>query len=456
MAVYDRWHKDPQPGDEPCRCGRGRNRLYPSAGHERGDRWQVRWRDPANGKQKKKNFTLRDGTDPNRHADAFDRVIQGQIQARTYVDPAAGDVLFRAYAETWRASRAHGESTARAVAGRLRNHAYEAEPGSGRTPKGGIAIGQHPMSLLAQRPMMLAGWVASVPLAEGSRRKAVEAASAVFDAAAAEGIIRGNPLRSPLVDRPGRGGGRARPYSAAELGAIAAGMDERYRVIPRLAAGTGMRQMEMSGLGADDVHVAGRRPRVRVARQLKAVGGALHFAPLKGGAAPRDVPLAQSVARALEAHMGRWAPVPVTLPWYEPGARLHGTAVTVRLVLARPDGTPLTRGSADSAWRTGAARMLAASVPGARRGRAAARGYNMHRTRHTAASAWLRAGIDVVRVAAWLGDTVTVVTQTYAHLMPGDDGDADGRAAVDGFFGLSAPDVPSGEPGEESAQAGTA
>ena len=34
---------------------RGRTKLYPSADHGKGDRWQVRWRD-ADGKQCKRNF----------------------------------------------------------------------------------------------------------------------------------------------------------------------------------------------------------------------------------------------------------------------------------------------------------------------------------------------------------------------------------------------------------------
>lgn len=60
-------------------------------------------------------------------------------------------------------------------------------------------------------------------------------------------------------------------------------------------------------------------------------------------------------------------------------------------------------------------------------------GLAYRRRRHTAASVWLRDGIDVVRAAAWLGDTPAIVLGTYAHLMPGDSGD-DGRAAVDRFF----------------------
>jgi integrase len=71
----------------------------------------------------------------------------------------------------------------------------------------------------------------------------------------------------------------------------------------------------------------------------------------------------------------------------------------------------------------------------------------MHALRHTAASAWLAAGVDIVSVAAWLGDTVQMVHQTYAHLMP--DADDRGRKAMNAFFAAKdscALDVPSDVP----------
>jgi integrase len=69
----------------------------------------------------------------------------------------------------------------------------------------------------------------------------------------------------------------------------------------------------------------------------------------------------------------------------------------------------------------------------------------MHALRPTAASAWLRAGADIVAVAAWL-DTVETAGQAYAHLMP--DADDRGGQAIDEFFRRSgregsALDVPS-------------
>jgi integrase len=258
-----------------------------------------------------------------------------------------------------------------------------------------------------------------------------------------------------VVAKPGNRGPKAQPFTAAEVGAIAAELPARLSLLARLGAGTGARAMELAALGVHDVQFLGKRPRVRVERQLKNIGGELVFAPLKNRK-PHDVPLAPSVARAVARHVEEHAPAAFTLRWHDPkdagrGGR-HGTAVTVRLLFLAGDGTPLTRGALQGAWRAAAARAVkAVKKDGARH--LTVTGQNMHRLRHTYASAQLRAGVDVVRVAAAMGDTADVVVKTYAHLMRDDDGDGALRDAVDAFFDAGAPDVPSeGEPGE-SAQA---
>lgn len=453
MAVYDRWHKEPGPDGKPCKCGRGRQRLYPSAVHGQGKRWQVRWDDPNSEarRQPRRNFELRDPApgelpDPNKHASAFDKTIQGQIVRQDYTDPNAGTVTLRQYAEEWRKARTHGESAAGGLEGRLRNHVYEGEPGSGRTPKGGVAIGQRPMGLLARRPSLVAAWAAALPLADGSKLLVMGDVSAVFAAAIEDGIVGRDPLKSSTVKRPRKPGSSARPYAAAEVAGIAAAMAGRFAVVPYLGAGTGMREMEMAGLGADDI-ARGKKPKVRVARQLKVIGGELRLAPVKNKK-PHDVPVPPELVRRIDAHMAAFPPLAVTLPWHEPGSKAHGTMVPVRLLLSREDGTPATRNAMDAAWRTAVARWLPEAV--GRRRRSLARGHGIHRLRHTFASTQLRGGIDVVRVAAWLGDTVDVVTKTYLHLMPDDhDGDEAGRAASAAFLGSCALAVPP-EGGEQA------
>jgi integrase len=439
MAVYDRWHRDPRPGEKPCKCGTRRTPLYPAAGHLQGDRWQVRWRDLSE-RQRKRNFALKIGSNPDLHADAFDSKTQGELDAGTYIDPRAGEVTLQKHAEEWRKARTHGESAATGLESRLRNHVYEGEPGSGRTPKGGASIGQHAMGKLARRPSLIAAWAAAIPLADGSRRMVIADVSAVFDAAAEDGVVIRNPVKSKSVGKPGRTPSTARPYTAAEAAGIAAGLPERLRIAVDLGVGAGLREMEMAGLGADDV-MRGERPKIRVTRQLKIIGKRPCLGPVKNRK-PHDVPVPPELVELLDGHVRRFPPLELTLPWHEPGSKLHGTMVPVRLMLSK-DGAPATKNVMRAAWRTAVGRFAAAGAAGRRERLALSRGHGIHRTRHTAASQWLREGIDVVRVAAWLGDTVEVVMTTYAHLLPDDHaGDDAGRSATAAFLAACARSVP--------------
>lgn len=447
MAVYDRWHlSDPQPGDQPCRCGRGRNRLYPSADHEGGDRWQVRWRDPGTGRQRKRNFAERDGDDPDLHARAFDKVIAGQIVTRTYVDPKSAQVTFREYAEQWRTSRKLDANGAADLERRLRNHVYEdpKRPGSGRTPKGGVSIGQHPMGLLAQRASLTAAWVTAMPLAAGSAGKVVDTVSAVCRAAIDDGVIGRDPTGAASVTRPKRLRRQGRPWTVEQVDAMAAELHEfqpRYAVIPELGAATGMRQGEMFGLGTDAVDWLKRDdPRVHVMRQLKWVDGlGLCFGPIKNRK-PHSAPLAASLKERLQRHLDEYPARDVRLPWYDPGDRdRHMQPVAVRLVLTTGQGAAIERSLFDYHWRK--ARKRAGITPEDRRGR----DDGTHALRRTFVSVQLRNGVDIVRVASWIGDTVQVVAATYAYLLPGGSDD-DGRSAVDGFF--SGRDLDRNVPGE--------
>jgi integrase len=145
---------------------------------------------------------------------------------------------------------------------------------------------------------------------------------------------------------------------------------------------------------------------------------------------PHDVPLAESLLPVLAEHARRFPPVPVTLPWLVP----DGEPQTFRLLLTWRDSALNRNLFNDSHWRP--ALRNAGIEPNRRQG--------THVLRHTAASAWLSGGADIVAVAAWLGDTVQTVHSTYAHLMP--DADARGRKAMDSFVtrAPSALDVPSG------------
>lgn len=430
--VTDRWHKEPQPGDQPCGCGKGRRKLYPSAAHLRGDRWQVRYRDPS-GKQRARNFALKEGTDANKHADAFDRRIQGDLLARVYVDPRAGEVTLMRYAEQLRqARRIPNTETAADYEGRLRLHVYEGKPGSRLTPRGAPAIGQYPMGTLAARPSIIAEWAAAIPLSPVRARHVMGDVSAVFRAAIDDGVVHRDPTRAASVEWPKTGATLARPWSPEQVEAMRGVLPARYRVLLDIGAGAGLRQGEMLALGVDDVDWLRRHdPRLRVVRQLKYIDGQPRFANLKNRK-PHSAPLSPLLKERLQRHLDEFPAVTVTLPWHDPEDRArHGRPVTVRLLVTTGAGRPVQGGSLNNTWRRCAARAGVTPEDGR------PREDGLHALRHTYVSVQLRAGRDVVRVAAWIGDSVKTVVETYAHFLPGGDDD-DGRAAVDAF--LAGPD----------------
>lgn len=438
MAVYDRWHKAPKPGDEACSCGTARSPLYPSGVHKKGKRWQVRWRDEA-GRQPRRNFDLKVGKNPDIHADAYDAKNSRDLDTGDYIDPSNADITLREYAEDWRKNRKHDTVTAEKTERRLRLHVYEATGKPGRTPKGGVAIGHRRMAELSRRPSLIQAWIKAMPLAEGSRRLVVDDVGAIFSAAMDDGIARRDPTRVSSVQRPGRGRRKKQVWSRPQVAAMRAELPRRYRIVADIGTGTGMRQGEIFGLAVDDVRFLGKDPRISVERQVKVVGNKLHFAPLKNRK-PHSAPMGPVLAERLAAHLAEFPAVPVTLPWHDlEDPEKHGTLVTARLVVTTTYCHAMENKYFDrEVWNP--ARIRAGIVAKGQQ----ARQHGCHAMRHTAITEWLAAGIDVARVAEWVGDTPQVIYTTYAHVSP-DRPDDDGRAVSDAVLasGACALDVPS-------------
>ena len=411
MAVVDRWHKvRPAPGDEPCAQHRG---LVATADHGRGGRWQVRWRD-EHGAQRKRNFKHKVGVDPNRHAEAFDAKVREQLHAGTYVDPAAGKITLRAYAEQWVSGLTWDPATVALTESRLRTHVY---------PDG--KLGGKPMAVLAKRPSMIQQWIKGLEskLEPSTIRGVTGLVSAVFSAAIDDGIVARNPFHAGSVRPPKPKRRKVVPWDLPTLETVAGALDSRYEAMAYLGAGCGHRQGELFGVALPDVDFLRRVVHVR--RQVRLVDGRLVFSLPKGGK-ERSVPLPSSVGLRLSAHLAEHGTTRVTLPW----TTADGEPTSARLLFTTADGRALRRGAFNKLWIA------------ARAGVAEGRANGTHVLRHTAASAWLAAGVDVRTVAEYLGHTNPGFTlKTYAHLMP--DAADRARRAMDEFFQRSAPDVPS-------------
>lgn len=423
MAVYDRWHRrKPQPGQQPCReHSRGSTVLYPSADHGKGDRYQVRWYD-EDGKQCKKNLPKKNGENPEIHAEALDRQIQGQLQARDYVHPDAGKITLEEYAKQWRASRVADPNTLAGLDNRLA-HIYDVEPGPrSRRPEGSSPIGDWPMRALAKKPSAIQAWIKSLEakgLAPSYVRLLIDTLSSIFIAAIDDGIIHRNPVRASSVKAPALPKKLIVPWTWPMVEAAAAELAGRSAAIAYAGALAGLREGEIFGLAVEDIEFLGAGRMLHVRRQVRKVGGELVFSLPKGDK-QRDVPLSESLSLRLAAHLKKHKPVKVTLPWKKPG----GKPTSARLLFVRDDGRAWAGPSFVYWWHK--ARKAAGAPETPENG--------PHVLRHTAASAWLAGGVDIRKVAAWLGHADPGFTlRTYIHLMP--DTEDVGRKAMDLFTG---------------------
>ncbi|WP_206700436.1 hypothetical protein, partial [Actinomadura sp. RB99] len=157
-AIYDRWHlsqphndpgwEHPDPAQRlmPCKCGRGRNKMYPSGDHGCKARWQVRWKDET-GKACKRSFKELEGDDPEKCAKAWQAKVKNDLDAGTYIDPAAGTILFRRYAEEVIEARTLDSGTRVKMRERMAKHVYP-------------IIGDKPLKDLARRPSLVQAIIA--------------------------------------------------------------------------------------------------------------------------------------------------------------------------------------------------------------------------------------------------------------------------------------------------------
>lgn len=305
-----------------------------------------------------------------------------------YVDPAAGRVTLRAYAETWRARQVHRQLTAEGVESVLKNHIYP--------HLGGRAVG-------SIRTADVQAWVKKV--SEGLAPSTVELVyrylKAIMRAAVEDRVIPRSPC-TKSVKLPKKEGGKVVPLEIAQVRAVRAALPARYRALVTLGAGSGLRQGEAFGLTVDRVDFLRRT--VTVDRQLiSAVGKAPEFGPPKTEASYRTVPVAKVVTDALAAHLAEFGPGPDGL------------------IFTGDTGEAIRRAQWSPIWRPAA---LEAGLP-PRAG--------FHALRHFYASALIAKGCSVKVVQESLGHSKAAQTlDTYSHLWPNDQDRA--RQAIEDIF----------------------
>jgi integrase len=372
--IEDRWYRIQEGNRVPTPlCGRGL-------------RYRVRYTDP-DGRERSKSFPDRD----KRAAEAFLVTVEADQLRGAYIDPQAGRISLRRYATEWLAGQTFDESTREATESRLRVHVYP-------------YLGDRGLSSI--RPSHVQAWDRALQqqgLAPTYRRVLFANLSGIFSAAVDDERIAKNPCRAASVKPPRLVSRKVTPWAAGQVLNLHRALPARYRIAATIAAGCGLRQGEVFGLAVDDVEFLGRI--LHVVRQIKLVRGKLIFA-LPKGRKTRDIPLLETVATELAAHITAFPPLEISLPWETP----NGEPTTARLLLYTRERRALDRHHFNAyVWKTA---LAAAGIE-------PSRANGMHALRHFYASVLLDAGESIKALSEYLGHSDPGFTlRTYTHLLP--------------------------------------
>ena len=393
--IEDRWFKAGPDGTKAR-----------SVRHGTGKRWRVRYI-ASDGRERSESF------DRKPDAERFMVATAAQVQSGTWSDPALGKMTLRRYVEeTYLPAQLSEATTRESMEIRFRLHVLS-------------TLGDRTLGQLAAEPSVIRAWAAGLQkeLSDGYVRTLFANLSGALQAAVVDGKISRNPCS--LVKPPHAASARVKPWTVEQTASVREALPDRYAALADCGAGLGLRQGEAFGLAVEDIDFLRRVVHIR--RQVRMVRARLVFAPPKGGK-ERDVPLPDSVALRLSAHIAAWPPVLASLPWKVP----DGKPVTARLMFTTRERKPLNRNYVNSfIWKPA---LKVAGMPQTREN-------GFHALRHHFASVLLANGVDVRALATYLGHTDPGFTlRVYTHLMPNA---ADRmRAAVDHVLATGGADGP--------------
>lgn len=350
-----------------------------------GRSFQVSWYPPGGKRERTKTFRKR------ADARAFCAEIETQLSRGSYVDPKAGRITFREFADKWQANQAHYRHTSASrteIALRLHVYPY---------------IGDMSLASIRRSDIqaMATHWT------PGGVAKNIQVTSVVFSAAVLDDLIPKSPVTKILTaSTPDK---EMVIPTLAQVWSIADAMGPHREAII-LAAATGVRRAELQALSLATVDLDARTVRVRgdLGQVVWPIGSPAFLGPPKTAAAARVIPLANVGVDAIRRHLAKR---PAKSDGY--GGLLFPTTLR-RGGLAGPE-------------------MISHPLRVVMRAHGFPEGIGLHAFRHFYASALIATGESVKVVQKRLGHTSAVETlDTYGHLWPESEGAS--RAAIDAAF----------------------
>ena len=388
--VDDQWHKLVD------------GRKVRTEKYGRGKRWRARWRDES-GIQRQESFDTK--ADADRHV----ATVKADMLRKTYIDPNAGKVTFRDYAERWRAAQVHAPGTRQQIETHFRRHVYP-------------VLGDKPMASIRRSDAQ--AWVRGMEVGTGDRAALMPATVqviyryvvAVGYAAVGDKVIALSPFVKLARTKPTKK--RVSPPTGEMLTAMYGNLPPRFRALVTVGAGAGVRQGEAFALEVDSIDFLRRRIHIR--QQLLQLPNQPVYLALPKGGKTRTVPAADAFLLELSRHLKEFPATKVYIEDRTVPAKPRWR--WAEFVFTTVDGLVLRRtGVGARLWRPARA---SAGLPVE---------FTFHDLRHYFASALIRYGESVKTVQAALGHATAAETlDTYSHLWP--DSEDRTRAAIDAAF----------------------
>ncbi|ROP36251.1 tyrosine-type recombinase/integrase [Saccharothrix texasensis] len=369
MAPQDLWLK--KDGTRSARYGRGK-------------RWRVAYEDPNTGEVKTEAFTRKSD------AETFEAAIKTDIARGLYIDPEAGKIKVRDFAETWRLNQLHAPLTVQRTETALRLHV--------------LPLLGH-LSMVSVRSSTMKAWVkdrATVLAPSTLRVIYLGIVAPMFEQAVLDRVIGVTPcrgIRLPEVEQKD-----LVVPTLEQVHRVAQALPRRFRPIPLLAAGCGWRGGEIFGAEVDAFNLLHRRATVRQ-QIVRANGGPAFLAAPKTRQSVRMTPLPDVLVDAIGDHIGRYEPAEVKIvDRTNPRVPLTRTA---RLMFSTVTGRPLHSSIWADIWPDA---VDEAGLP---------EGTGLHALRHYFATALIANGASVKTVQKLLGHSKPSTTlDVYTAFWP--------------------------------------
>ncbi|WP_343241297.1 MULTISPECIES: site-specific integrase [unclassified Streptomyces] len=357
----------------------------------------MRYREPGGRTARQREKTFDKKTGPN-GADVFAARVESDKDEGLYIDPNAGKITVRAYAEDWLARRIIGESTYSNYKGFIDNHLI---PRLGRKTLAGVSKSdiEHFKAGIARE------------LAASTVYDRMKMVKHIFWSAKEEKRIREDPTKD-VKNAPGNHAvDEDEIPTLPEVRLLHEHMSPQYKLTVWLQAGVGLRVSEALAFHVGCLRNDVIRVRWQISSKAHREDCKTRLVPLKHREEGeyRDVPAARFLCDEIDAHEGLWKPIPLI---FQSAA---GKTRQVEVFFApRERGKGIMPTANTYSYHFRKACVAAGLVDAEGKPK-----YHPHSLRHFFASTALAAGIPIHEVSRWLGHkSIKTTVDIYGHLVP--------------------------------------